>query len=61
MTASDQFCPGLVFTLAARLLDLIREPGYTTLMIIGLFYGSTLLVVQGIIGCYLWRAFENTK
>ena len=51
---------GLI-TLAARLLDLIREPGYTTLMIIGLFYGSTLLVVQGIIGCYLWRAFENTK
>jgi hypothetical protein len=25
------------------------------------FFGSAILAVQGIIGSYLWRTFENTK
>jgi glycosyltransferase involved in cell wall biosynthesis len=49
------------FTLVARLLGLIEVPGYTTLLLAGLFFGSMILMTQGIVGCYLWRAFENTK
>jgi hypothetical protein len=26
-----------------------------------LFFGSAILVAQGIVGSYVWRAFENTK
>jgi len=51
---------GLV-TLIARLLGAISEPGYASLAIIVLFFGSAILVAQGIIGSYLWRTFENTK
>ena len=48
-------------TLVAKLLGLIEVPGYTTLLLAGLFFGSMILMTQGIVGCYLWRAFENTK
>lgn len=51
---------GLV-TLVGSLAGFITEPGYPTLLLTILFFGSAGLVVQGIIGCYLWRAFENTK
>ena len=39
----------------------IREPGYTPLMLVILFSTFTLLVALGIVGSYVWRAFENTK
>ena len=48
-------------TVVARLSGLVGQPGYATLLLVALFYGSAILAVQGIIGCYLWRAFENTK
>ncbi len=48
-------------TLLGKLFGLIETPGYTTLILIILFLFSILLLTQGIIGCYLWRAFENTK
>jgi glycosyltransferase involved in cell wall biosynthesis len=48
-------------TLVARALGYIQVPGYTTLAILIAFFGSLLLAVQGILGCYLWRALENTK
>ncbi len=50
-----------VVTLVARLYGLIEVPGYTTLLLVGLFFGSALLTTQGIIGCYLWRTLENSK
>ncbi|PZO79281.1 MAG: glycosyltransferase [Mesorhizobium amorphae] len=47
--------------IAARLSGYITEPGYATLAVLITFSASAILAVQGIIGCYLWRAFENTK
>ncbi|WP_104127529.1 glycosyltransferase family 2 protein [Cryobacterium sp. Y57] len=47
--------------LASFLLGGIREPGYTPLMLVILFSTFTLLVALGIVGSYVWRAFENTK
>jgi glycosyltransferase involved in cell wall biosynthesis len=45
----------------ARIFGFIDEPGYTTLVLLIIFFGSLTLAVQGIIGSYLWRTFENTK
>jgi glycosyltransferase involved in cell wall biosynthesis len=51
---------GLI-TVAGWLFGYIAEPGYTTIVILITFVTSAVLVVQGILGCYLWRALENTK
>jgi glycosyltransferase involved in cell wall biosynthesis len=48
-------------TLLGKLMGWISVPGYTALTLLILFFGSTIIFTQGIIGCYLWRAFENTK
>jgi glycosyltransferase involved in cell wall biosynthesis len=48
-------------TLVSKLLGWIDVQGYTGIVIILLFFGSALLTTQGIVGCYLWRTFENTK
>ncbi|TPJ42300.1 glycosyltransferase family 2 protein [Mesorhizobium sp. B2-5-13] len=48
-------------TVAARLLGNIDAAGYTTLVLLIVGFGSASLMVQGILGCYLWRAVENTK
>jgi glycosyltransferase involved in cell wall biosynthesis len=45
----------------ARLFGFIEEPGYATLAILVTFTASASLSVQGILGSYLWRTFENTK
>ena len=50
-----------VITFVARLFGFIEQPGYATLVLVGLFFGSAILVAQGIVGSYLWRTFENTK
>jgi len=50
-----------VITVAARVVGYINEPGYTTLVVLVLLFGSLSLFVQGILGSYLWRALENTK
>lgn len=49
------------FTLIAHLLGYINAEGYTTLVLLITGFGSASLAVQGILGCYLWRAVENTK
>lgn len=51
---------GLVI-IVSRLAGLITEPGYASLMVLMTFSASSILAVQGIIGSYLWRTFENTK
>jgi glycosyltransferase involved in cell wall biosynthesis len=48
-------------TFISRILHKISVQGYSTLLIVMLFGFSALLFTQGIIGCYLWRCFENTK
>jgi len=45
------------FWLAGR----IDVPGYTPTILALLFIGSLLIVGQGIVGAYVWRASENTK
>lgn len=45
----------------ARLLGLITDPGYAALVVLITFSASSILAVQGVIGSYLWRTFENTK
>lgn len=50
-----------IFTAVARALGYIQVPGYASLAILIAFFASLLLAVQGILGCYLWRALENTK
>jgi glycosyltransferase involved in cell wall biosynthesis len=50
-----------VLVVVLRLAGLITVPGYAALMLVTLFFGSSILLVQGIVGCYLWRTFENTK
>jgi glycosyltransferase involved in cell wall biosynthesis len=43
------------------LLGGITEPGYTPLMLVILFSTFTMLSAVGIVGSYVWRAYENTK
>lgn len=59
---------GGIFTIAAAIFVLIsylggsiREPGYTPLMLVVLFSTFSILLALGIVGSYVWRAFENTK
>lgn len=47
--------------LAAWLLGAVRQPGYTPLMLVLLFSTFSLLTALGIVGTYVWRAYENTK
>jgi glycosyltransferase involved in cell wall biosynthesis len=49
------------FTVVARLFGQIDTTGYTTLVLLIIAFGSVSLVVQGILGSYLWRAVENTR
>lgn len=48
-------------TLISWLIGAIPVPGYTTLMIVTLFSTGSILVALGIVGTYVWRAYENTK
>ena len=50
-----------VVVLIAYLAGAIAEPGYTPLMVVMLFSTFSILVGLGIVGTYVWRAFENTK
>lgn len=47
--------------MAARLLGMIAVPGYTAIMVTILFSTSLLLFGLGIVGNYVWRAYENSK
>lgn len=51
---------GLI-TFISWLYGAIDARGYTTIVILISFFGSLNLLVQGIVGSYLWRTFENTK
>ncbi len=50
-----------VFTLVARLAGWIHEPGYTPLILAIATSTASILFALGIVGSYVWRAYENTK
>jgi hypothetical protein len=45
----------------ARMQGLIVVPGYAAIVLTVIFFGALNLFALGIIGAYVWRAFENTK
>lgn len=50
-----------VGTLIAKVTGHIDEAGYTSLFLLITFFGSLILLVQGTLGCYIWRTAENSK
>mgnify|MGYP001264932897 CR=1 FL=1 len=50
-----------LYTLIAWSMGYVTERGYTTIIIFISFFSSITLVVQGILGLYLWQAVENSK
>lgn len=58
------FCGATIYSVAllrAWLYHEITVPGYTATMLVVILLGSLILFTQGLIGLYVWRAFENTK
>lgn len=58
------FCGATIYSvllLHAWLSDQIAVPGYTATILTVILLGSLILFTQGLIGLYVWRAFENTK
>jgi glycosyltransferase involved in cell wall biosynthesis len=49
------------FVIAAKLAGIINVPGYAGTVLVIAFFGALNTVGLGIIGGYVWRAFENTK
>jgi len=47
--------------LIARLAGWIQVPGYTVTLITVLFFAALNMLGLGIVGAYVWRAYENTK
>ena len=50
-----------LIVLGARLSGLIEVPGYTATVLSVLFFSGLNLFGLGVIGSYVWRAYENTK
>ena len=50
-----------VIVLWARLSGRIHVPGYSPIVLTVTFFGSINLICFGIVGSYVWRAYENTK
>jgi polyisoprenyl-phosphate glycosyltransferase len=50
-----------VVVIVAWILDLTQVAGYTPLMLAVLFVGFLLTFSLGIVGSYVWRAYDNTK
>ncbi len=46
---------------AAWWFDVTNVPGYTPIMLAVLLVGFVLILGLGIVGSYVWRAYENTK
>lgn len=50
-----------VFVIGSWLVGGIGIKGYVPIMLAISFFGSTIILCQGIIGFYVWRVFDNTK
>jgi len=58
------FCGAAIYSvvlLRAWFYHQITVPGYTATILTVILLGSLILFTQGLIGLYVWRAFENTK
>ena len=47
--------------MVGRLTNTIETPGYATILIIIMFFGTLNLLGLGLVGTYAWRAYENSK
>lgn len=50
-----------ILVLLSKFFGQINVPGYTATVLLIIFFGSLNSFGLGIIGNYIWRAFENTK
>lgn len=50
-----------VIVFVGWLVGAIRQPGYTPLMIVIAGSTSAMLLAMGVVGSYVWRAYENSK
>jgi len=50
-----------VGVIVGRLAGWITVPGYAATMLVLLFFGSINILGFGIVGAYVWRAYENSK
>lgn len=50
-----------LFLVYSFLTGKITVPGYATLAMLSTLFGSVGLMMQGVLGSYIWRTFENTK
>jgi glycosyltransferase involved in cell wall biosynthesis len=50
-----------VVMIVAWMWGAISVRGYVPIMLAIMFFGSILILGQGILGCYLWRVSENSK
>ena len=50
-----------LLVIVAKLTGAIVVPGYTATLLTILFFSSLNLFGLGVIGSYVWRAYENTK
>lgn len=51
----------LIYLIISRLMGLIDVSGWTTLMVVVLLTNGIIMTMLGIIGEYLWRAFDATR
>lgn len=50
-----------IVVLTAKITGHLAVPGYAATVLVVLFFGAFNALGLGIIGSYVWRAFENTK
>jgi glycosyltransferase involved in cell wall biosynthesis len=50
-----------ILILFAWFFGFVEVRGYVPTMLAIMFFGSLMVLGQGIIGCYVWRVAENTK
>jgi nicotinamide riboside transporter PnuC len=50
-----------IFVLISKVSGLVEVPGYATTILTISFFAALNSLGLGVIGSYVWRAFENTK
>ena len=50
-----------VVTVAQKITGRVEVPGWTTLMVVVLFFSGVQLIMLGVIGEYLWRNFDASR
>ncbi len=50
-----------IYLIIARIIGLTQVPGYTTLVVLFLFFSGIIMFTLGILGEYIWRILENSR